>query len=476
MTSTHVVILGAGPAGLGAAFRLSRRPATRVTVLERNPVVGGNAGSFDVGGLRVDYGSHRLHPACDPRILADIRELLGADLLDRPRHGRIRIRGRWIHFPLKPMDLALRLPPGFIVGVAGDLVRKMTQRRPPMPLAGESFASVLEAGLGRTICRDFYFPYARKIWGAPPEELAAAQAKRRVSAGSLAKMLRKVWSAVPGVGRSHGGRFFYPRNGYGQISDAYCRAAQRAGADVRLEARVLEIETQNGTVVEVQYERHGQRYRLAADHVWSTIPVTVLARCLRPALPAQILQAAERLEFRAMILVYLVLEQVQFSEYDAHYFPEADIAISRLSEPKNYSGSGGPGRLTVLCAELPCSTGSPTWSLDDEALGRLVRDALERAGLPVRAPVKEVLTRRLPNAYPIYRRDYKQHFDCLDEQVDGMAGLVTFGRQGLFAHDNTHHALFMAYCAEDCLRPDGTFDRLRWQTYRRDFETHVVED
>ncbi len=177
-----------------------------------------------------------------------------------------------------------------------------------------------------------------------------------------------------------------------------------------------------------------------------------------------------------MILVYLVLEQVQFSEYDAHYFPEADIAISRLSEPRNYSASGGPGRLTVLCAELPCSTDDPTWSLDDEALGRLVRDALERAGLPVRAPVKEVLTRRLPNAYPIYRRGYKEYFDCLDEQMDGMAGLVTFGRQGLFAHDNTHHALLMAYCAEDCLRPDGTFDRLRWQTYRRDFETHVVED
>src|SRR6266481_2827414 len=111
------------------------------------------------------------------------------------------------------------------------------------------------------------------------------------------------------------------------------------------------------------------------------------------------------------------------------------LPISRLSEPRNYSASGGPGRLTVLCAELPCSTDDPTWSLDDEALGRLVRDALERAGLPVRAPVKEVLTRRLPNAYPIYRRGYKEYFDCLDEQMDGMAGLVTFGRQGLFAHD-----------------------------------------
>jgi protoporphyrinogen oxidase len=475
MSSTQVVILGAGPAGLGAAFRLSRRPGIGVTVLERNRVVGGNAGSFEVSGCRVDYGSHRLHPACDPRILADIRSLLGEDLLDRPRHGRIRLRGRWIHFPLKPLDLALRLPPSFVAGVARDVVRKVAGTGVPVPADGEHFGSVLEAGLGRTICQEFYFPYARKIWGAPPEELAATQARRRVSAGSLAKMVRKVWSARRG-GRPGGGRFFYPRHGYGEISDAYCRAAQQSGAHVRLEAQVTDVETRNGAVVAVQYERHGERHRLPADHVWATIPVTALARCLRPRLAPESLVAAERLEFRSMILVYLVLEQAQFSEYDAHYFPEADIAISRLSEPKNYSASDRPEGVTVLCAELPCSAGSERWRSSDEDLARLVQDDLRRAGLPLGAPVKEVLTRRLLNAYPIYRRDYKAHFDRLDKEIDGIAGLVTFGRQGLFAHDNTHHALLMAYCAEECLRPNGSFDRGRWREFRREFETHVVED
>ncbi|MCK5642498.1 MAG: FAD-dependent oxidoreductase, partial [Gammaproteobacteria bacterium] len=109
MAKPHVVILGAGPAGLGAAFQLTRGALAQVTVLERNSYVGGNAGSFELAGLRVDYGSHRLHPACDPEVLQDIRALLGDDLLDRPRHGRIRLRGRWLHFPLKPLDLALRL-------------------------------------------------------------------------------------------------------------------------------------------------------------------------------------------------------------------------------------------------------------------------------------------------------------------------------------------------------------------------------
>ena len=124
MVKPHVVILGAGPAGLGAAFQLTRRALAWVTVLEQQNQVGGNAGSFEIEGIQVDYGSHRLHPSCDPTVLQDIRTLLGSDLLDRPRHGRIRLCGRWIHFPLKPVDLALGLPPSFSLGVAVDLVRK----------------------------------------------------------------------------------------------------------------------------------------------------------------------------------------------------------------------------------------------------------------------------------------------------------------------------------------------------------------
>ena len=158
----HVVILGAGPAGVGAAYELTRAGRARVTVLEQRDTVGGNAGSFQLDGVWVDYGSHRLHPACDPGILSNLRELLGEDLLDRPRHGRIRLENQWIHFPLKPGDLLLRMPKKFALGVALDMVRKQ-----PASANGhsDSFASVLEHSLGSTICQGFYFPYARKLWG-----------------------------------------------------------------------------------------------------------------------------------------------------------------------------------------------------------------------------------------------------------------------------------------------------------------------
>lgn len=469
----RVVILGAGPAGVGAAFQLARKGVARVTVLEASDRVGGNAGSFELEGLHVDYGSHRLHPACEPHILCDLKELLGQDLLDRPRHGRIRLGGRWIHFPLKPVDLLLRLPKPFAFGVALDIVRKAL---PAKDHELETFATVLERGLGQTICREFYFPYARKLWGLEPQELAVTQAKRRVSGSSLGKLTRKILSAVPGLKPAGAGRFFYPRRGYGQISDKLREAAERAGAEFVFGARVTGIEHEGRRVRTVRFERGGQEQTLAAATVWSTLPVTLLVRGIRPAAPADVLEAASGLGYRGMILIYVVLGQDRFSEYDAHYFPEASVAISRMSEPKNYSASLEPQGRTVLCAELPCDPGSTEWQMSDEQLGQLVRESLQACGIPLHAPVLRVATRRLRQAYPVYRRGYEEQFAKMNEFLDGFDGLLTFGRQGLFAHDNTHHALYMAYAAVDCFRADGSFDAGRWRAYRKEFETHVVED
>lgn len=467
---TPVLVLGAGPAGLGAAVKLARRGTFQVTVLERQKAVGGNAASFDLDGLRVDFGSHRLHPSCAPDILADIRTLLGDDLLDRPRHGRIRLRSRWVHFPLKPLDLVTNLPPSFALGALRDSAFK------PGPTAGEeTFATVLERGLGRTICRDFYFPYAAKIWGLPPEALDAEQARRRVSAGSVGKMIRKVLNALPGLKPKGGGRFYYPRHGFGQISDAYAAEASRLGVDVRLGTGVTGIAHQAGRVTSVSASDGGGEREFPTAIVLSTIPLPALVRAMSPAAPDDVLGAASSLRTRAMLLIYLVLETEQFTEFDAHYFPGADIAITRLSEPKNYGLAALPGR-TVLCAELPCAVDDRHWTMSDDDLGTLVRDALGRAGLPVRVPVRAVAARRLRDAYPIYTRDYRPRFERLDSWVGSLDGIVSLGRQGLFAHDNTHHTLATAYAAVECLSDDGAFDRARWADHRREFEKHVVED
>lgn len=479
MPKPHITILGAGPAGLGAASQLARTSAASVTVFEQNNWVGGNASSFQLEGVYVDYGSHRLHPACDPEVFQDIRSFLGSDLMVRPRHGRIRLHRRWIHFPLKPMDLALKLPPGFTAGVLSDAVNKL--KPGDGILSEETFASVMEKGLGRTICKDFYFPYAEKIWGLDPAEISPTQARRRVSNNSLSKMVGKVLSAVPGMKSQNSNTFYYPKYGFGQISEAYYNSALDNGANVHLNARVSSIQLKPDGGIVVEYNRgnnstNGELQVAEADYAWSTIPITILAQLLKPNPPVELLEAAQKIDYRSMILIYMVLAQNQFSEYDAHYFPEAGLSITRLSEPKNYSNRTDPEGTTVLCAELPCSTDSAQWSMDDRQLGELVQHDLDQAGIPIQVPVKRVFVHRLRFAYPIYHKGYEKYFNLLDEWVDHQDALLTFGRQGLFAHDNTHHALYMAYSAVKCLDVNGRFDKEKWRDYRKVFETHVVVD
>ncbi|MBW3579183.1 MAG: FAD-dependent oxidoreductase [Actinobacteria bacterium] len=457
-----VAVLGAGPAGIGAAYRLARQRHHPV-VVERADRVGGAAASFDVAGVRVDHGSHRLHPATDAAILSVLRRLLGPDLQRRPRRGRIHLLGRWVAFPLQPVDLIRHLPAGVALGAARDAV--VAPIRQPV---ADTFADVLWARLGPTICEHFYFPYARKIWGHDPHELSGEQARRRVSADSPTKLLRRI-VGLDGADRNH---FWYPRRGFGQLWETLAAAAVDAGAQLHLgcEVRSVRLDT-DGVEVDV-----AGRSPIRAAHAWSTLPVTSLVRMIEPPPPADVLAAAPALSTRAMVLVYLVLHTDRYTSYDAHYLPGLHTPVTRVSEPKNYRDAAtDPAGRTVLCAEIPCDRGDAVWSASDEELAGTVRDALVGADLTDPHPV-EVTVRRLPAAYPIYDLGWDAAFATVDGWLSNLPRVLTFGRQGLFVHDNSHHALAMAWAAAEALRPDATFDEQRWSSARRRFEHHVVED
>lgn len=459
MPSTELVVLGAGPAGLAAAWRAAAA-GHEVTVLERSAAVGGLAASFDVAGVRVDHGSHRLHPSTDPRILAELRRLLGSDLQLRRRHGRIRLLDRWVRFPLRPADSFRALPPRFAAALARDLVLAPLRR----PHA-DTFAEVVRAGLGPAMLRDFYGPYARKLWGLAPEELSGDQARRRVQADSVAKIAVRALR----TGRGGGPTFWYPRRGFGTIPEVLAGAAADAGATVVTGAEVAALSLRgDGATVALADGR-----AFDARRVWSTVPLPALARLA--GAPAPVLDAAARLSSRALVLVYLAVDRRPWTEFDAHYFPGLDTAVSRISEPANYRSSpDDPPDRTVLCAELPCAPGDALWSTDDERLGELVRADLVAQGLPDPEPTG-VVVRRVPSAYPVSRVGSEVDVAVVDAWVTEQPALLAFGRQGLFVHDNTHHALAMAWDAASALRDDG-FDQRAWAAARARFRSHVVED
>ena len=460
MTRADFVILGAGPAGLGAAYRLASR-GFRVIVLERQDRVGGLAGSFEVAGQRVDHGSHRLHAATPPEILRLLRSRLGDELQRRTRRGRIRIADRWLPFPLNPAGIVRSLPPSFLAR-AGWSAAVATFR----PRRDRTFAEYVTTGLGRVMGEAFYFPYARKIWGIDPEELSGDQARRRISADTPWKLARRVTARHNGAGKY----FYYPAGGFGRIPEVLTEAAVGSGAEIRLGAEANRIRF---TASSIEVTAAGGD-RISAGQIWSTIPLTSLANLVEPAAddPAPRVQA---LDYRAMILIYLALPTDRYTPFDAHYFPDADISVTRVSEPKNYrTGPDPPGR-TVLCAEIPCSPAGTRWSRPADELGALVADELVRCGLEHPRPV-EVTVRRIRYAYPVYRLGHEQVLASLIDWTDRRRNLVIFGRQGLFAHDNTHHTLAMAWAAADAVDSDGQLDQDRWEKARRSFDSHVVED
>jgi protoporphyrinogen oxidase len=456
--TVDVAVLGAGPAGLMAALALARAGRS-VVVLEQAPAAGGLAGSFEVAGVRVDHGSHRLHRACPPEILAVLRDLLGEDLQRRRRNGRIRLGGQWIAFPPQPLDAARHLPRGFVVRAARDAVLAPFRR----PRA-DTFAEVVRARLGPAMADDFYNPYVRKIWGVDPALLSGELARRRVSAGSAKDLIQRLRRPDP-----DSGTFLYPRRGFGEIVERLADAAVQAGADLQLSSRVRSF-TEDGAV-------STDRAPVHARQIWSTIPAAALVGLADPAPPAAVTEAAGALEYRALVLCYIALDRDRYTPFDAHYFPTPEVTASRVSEPKNYRDGAGvdPKDRTVLCAELPCSPGDEIWDAEPGALAARTMAELAHAGLPTAVPAHAEV-RRVRHAYPVYRAGYEDAFDRIDEWVTARPNLLTFGRQGLFAHDNTHHALAMGLAAADALGAAGPFDTARWAAARATFRDHVVED
>lgn len=469
-----VIILGAGPAGLLLASRLLERDDLNleISVIEREGSPGGIAASFQEENIWLDYGSHRLHPATPAHLLNELKTLLGTSLLQRKRNGKIHLQGRYLQFPLKPIDCLLHLPPSFMVGVSLDLIKKPFRPKKK----AESFKEHLLQGLGATVCNRFYFPYAQKLWGCPPETIDIIQAHKRVSAGTISKIVRKMAAFLPFIPQKNSGIFYYPVKGIGQIAEALAEKVTQDGGHIFYKHDVTAIVTKGHQVTSITMENSSKQEKLLeADFVFSTIPLTRTATLctVEPDTPVQ--DAIDTLHSRNMVFLYLVMECGQWQPVDAHYFPEEAYIFSRISEGKNYNNAHTPVDKTIICCEIPCSPGDAIWRVEDEVLQRMVTADMEKAGIPARNLLR-VFSKRKANVYPVYSIGYPQKLTALQEHLKRFTGLICLGRQGLFTHDNIHHTMMMADKAAQCIGTGGKWDGEKWEMCCEEFSSYVVED
>jgi len=239
-------------------------------------------------------------------------------------------------------------------------------------------------------------------------------------------------------------RFVYPRFGYQRIPERLREEIEAAGSEVRLGARVLQVDHSDPERVLVRFEEEGASRELAADRVVSTIPLTeLLARVLHPRPPEEVVAAASRLEFRSVICVNLMIDRPQLTRDTWIYCHDRGIGFARLHEPRNWSPEMAPEGRTGVVLEFFCHRGDEVHRKSDEELVQWGIDDLVRLGLVSRGEVLGGFAVRADEAYPVYALGYREALEEMHAHVQGIGRVSLVGRGGIFRYNNSDHSIEM---------------------------------
>jgi protoporphyrinogen oxidase len=459
--SNRTVIIGAGPAGLTAAWELTRNGRGAV-VLEQDPThVGGIARTVTYKGFRFDIGGHRFFSKN-----ADIEklwaEILGDRMIERARLSRIYYRGRFFKYPLDTLNVLENL--GVAESIACMFSYAAARLKPKREI--KSFEDWVVNAFGRRLYEIFFRSYTEKVWGIPCNEISADWAAQRIkdlSIGALVKRALTIRKRTGGpVIKTLIDRFRYPARGPGEMWETLAKKIEERGAVVRMGESVTSIKRGPAGVISVGTTgASGPRSYAGATFI-STMPIRELVGALDPAAPSQVVTAANSLKYRDFITVALIIEQADMFPDNWIYIHEPGVKVGRIQNFKNWSPEMVPDqRYTVLGLEYFCFDSDSMWAMSDAELIAMGTRELAQLGLGDAAKVFDGTVVRQRAAYPVYDGHYRDAVEVVRAFMEReLPNLQLAGRNGMHKYNNQDHAMMTGLMAAWNIM-GGTYDLWR---------------
>jgi protoporphyrinogen oxidase len=470
MSSKKALIVGAGVTGLTAAWRLAER-GYQVELVEKEDHIGGQAWTFRHGDFFLDLGPHKIFTVID-YVMDIMREMLGDDLLERPKKGRILINGKFVNFPVGPKDMLTALTPTqsarCMVSFAKTLVLNTFRQR-----TAANYEEWIVNHFGRAIYQLVVQPCTEKIWGES-RTLGVELAETRIRVPRLSEMFKELLLGVKPTRVVNAKRFWYPKYGIMMIPDKLSERVVQHGGQVRTGLWPTQVEVKDGRVSGVALSDGSRRELADGDVMVSTIPKAEFIKLMTVAPDEDTQAALGALRERSLILLYVVVNKPQVSDDNWLFFPENEFVFNRLFEQKNCSEFTCPADKTVLCMEITCREDDPTWRATRDQLFAQAVSNLKTAGLVEPRDIMEHFQVRLPHAYPIWDVHCKGNLETVMDFFDRYDNLYSVGRQGGFIYGGVADCMDMGFVTADFVATGK--GKGSWKKEREKFNNYVVID